>query len=248
MNLELQRFSTGVDKEEYNKANPPSMEIKPYQIATIKAVESLMESFTRIEQGLARTIVTATGLNVPGKPEIWKPIVRNLGKNFTTEQQIRMVEDLIEAGALRRLEPLTVTLPNGFSKRELPYFQACRLAMNYRNELAHNWFIFLITKNDEEYLHTPMIGMDNPRAKDRNDIFIAANIASSEFIQWAYSIANRLPISLGTPAIMPTDTPVDAVTFFEKHKGAVISQLENAKAGKVKSISKFIASITTVED
>lgn len=245
MNFQHFRFAPGIDQKDHIAAYPPTTQLQQYQIIAIKSVASLMESFTRIEEGLARTVITATGLNVPGKPEIWKPLVKKLRKNFTVEQSISMVEDLVDCEALELVEPYETKLPTGFSKAELPFFHACRLAMNYRNELAHNWYIFYVSEHDGQYVHSPFLGLDNPRSSDKNDVFTPVNISSTEFLDWVYNIANRLPyMHIGAPAIKPTNTPCDAIPFFKKHKKAALSQLDKAKQSKEKSIDKFVNSLS----
>lgn len=247
MNFEKQRFAAGVDRDIYNRLNPPSGELANYQITAIKSVSSLMEFFTHIEEGLARTIVTGTGLDVPGRPDLWKPIVNKIGKCFSTEQQIAMVEDLVEVGkTLEILEPSVVTMPNCFNVREMPYFKACRLAMQYRNELAHNWFIFLISKRGEHYLHTPMLGLDNPRSENSDDVFTALDLSSSDFINWVYRISIRLPVFIGTPIVQPIDSAISTINakdYFSRHKISIIRQIEKSKVSKEKSITKLIESL-----
>ena len=203
MNEVLLRFAPSVDRDQYNKANPPSTELDEYHVRAISSACALMTSFTHLEKGFARLIHAGLAFE---KDSDWKYKTYRLGKNFSVAQQIDMVVDLTSRGCLALSQNSISQLPEVFSKDELPYFEACRLAMQYRNELAHTGIIIWVQKEGNVYYHFPMIGLDNPRSDDQRDIFIPVDISarstvyedgrppSLSFSDWVFQLKNRVPI------------------------------------------------------
>lgn len=252
MNRKHTRFHKNVDVELYRIKFPPDSSIQEHELKAISSAWNLMGNFTHIENGLARTIIVGTGLN---KKENWKEYLYKIGKCFSFSQQISMVEDLVKRDCFTLSDNSNSNLPTVFSKAELPYFQACRLAMEFRNELAHNGVIFWVHQEGDSFRHFPLIGANNPRVSNPNDIFITVDISAPStisrdgkqtslgFSDWVFRIAGRLPIYNTEPIVSPTGITVDPKEFLSDHKVKVIKSIESTIKSSSKKIDKLISSI-----
>lgn len=253
------RFTPEVDQTKYRKEyNPSTKKDKIFQDALNKSW-GLMQYFTKLEEGLSRLIVIGLGLDNPAP---WKELAYQIGKTFSAAQQVEMIEDLEKKGALIITEGLSFQLPTDISKekKEFNFYKACRLAMEYRNELAHNGINVLVKQKEDVISHYPIIGLDNPRSKVESDIFKPTCISLSStidkngntiylsFQDWAFRLSNSVPIYFGEPSFTP-GTPIDdKEEFLNYHKERLSKKFEKFNQSKLKKIDKLIERINGLEE
>ena len=252
------RFSPEVDQDQYRKEyNPSTKKDKVFQDALSKSW-GLMQYFTKLEEGLSRLIVIGLGL---GNPAPWKELAYQIGKTFSAAQQVEMIEDLTKRGALIITEGLLFQLPTDISKekKEFNFYKTCRLAMEYRNELAHNGIIVLVRQEQGVISHYPIIGLDNPRSKIASDIFQptcislpstidkGGNTIYLSFQDWAFRLANSVPIYFSEPSFTPGTPIEDKEEFLNYHKERLSQKFEKFNQGKLKKIDKLIDRINNLE-
>ena len=252
MIISRSRFAPEVDREKYRIAFPITDQIEPHMANAISCAWGLMENFTKIEIGLARTIVAGLSLDDPDR---WREYARSIGKLFSSADQVSMLEDLVARGGLVLSDNRSCKMPREFETEELSYFEALRFSFEYRNDMAHNGVIFWIQENGGHFHHFPMIGLDNPRIANPSDRFVALDISSRAHINtadqtssigvqdWIFQLANRLPPYLGEPIVRPSGEKVDRDDFFESHKDRISKAIEARGVSTLKRIDKFIASL-----
>lgn len=252
------RFAKEVNQKDYNEKYNPGKTNEPYFSDGLNKSWGLMQYFTKLEEGMSRLIVIGLGLDNPAP---WKEIAYQIGKTFSAAQQVEMIKDLVDREALILTEDSIFPLPTELinKKTELDFFKSCRLAMEFRNELAHNGIIIFVRQKGTEYYHLPMVGMDNPRSKNGSDIFKPVNIAAKSrvddkgqtthlsFQDWAFRLSNSVPLYFGPPVLKPGNPLKNRVEFINYHKEKLSKRLESENERKLKKIDKFNESIKKYE-
>lgn len=248
------RFAPGIDRDHYNAWSRNSD--RSYEHRAVQNAWGLMNSFTKIEKGVARIITTGIGCSDDLE---WKAVTYKIGKAFPFTAQIEMIEDLVRNGTFKLAKDDNIKLPRGLRGCKISFFRSLRLAMEFRNELAHTGIIYWVEKRGNGYVHFPILGFDNPRCNNPTDIFRPVDISepsvinretgeevSLSFNDWVFRLSNELPPRLNGTMIEPTWKSVNPQEFFECHIARFERRLEKAKESNIKKAKAFVEYIMDV--
>lgn len=210
----------------------------------------LMQSFTKIEVGILRVVTgSLLGESVP------KDALTQLVNLFSFDERLRMVQRLIKTGDLVvRDEFKKIQAPGEFGRPEFgskTFFsptEAIRIAMSYRNILAHDGFKFGVSETENGFSHVPFIESSNNSTRWVHLYHIwpeprLDGLAQISFHEFVWRLSNSLPFFIGPPMFEKPSRIESPVKFIET---AIAKQKESQAKNDARKRDGFAELLTLV--
>ena len=160
-----QRFRTQEEKEEYRKL-PPNFEWERVieKLANEKSF-LLLKQFHSLERSFALLVCHWIWLseNQEVRKREHKKYLWYMQKIFSFDMTVQLVKELVEQWNLLEVEDrIMVDFPSYIKITEpVHYLDAVKKCFQYRNRLAHEWYIFFMRKTDSWFQPIPIIESTN---------------------------------------------------------------------------------------
>jgi len=210
----------------------------------------LMQSFTKIENGITRVLSASIVGNA-----VKKNIMHSLTHLFSFDERLRMMQRLIKNNNLIVCEEFRqIQAPGEFGHVKfgaIEFFtpvDAFRTAMSYRNVLAHDGFLFGVSESENGFRHTPIIDPSNNQRPWVHLYHVPPETRSDgknqiSFNEFVWRLSNSLPFHVGPPMFREPEKLEFPIEFIEN---AIMKQNKSQKkmaSRKNDMISELIETI-----
>ena len=262
MNILKQRFKSIEEKNEFNQSNPRPISFQQEQEVVKLADQScykLLNAFTNLEYSLAKLVLHSLGLDAD--KEVWKAkheIYRTkLSKIFSIHEIREIIGEFEKVGIIKANEELNnIQLPTHFkTDKKVSYLEALRIAFEYRNNIAHEGYIFFYFKHQDKFKINPIIlakehqikkGYPNIPLLERSIIDEAGKCIHLSFMDFVGRLLLGLPPHGVTSMRYEIIGNPDIELFLDKRVKKAEGTMKSLLKSKLKKIEKFTNEI--IED